>query len=274
MKLKKADKVIVILSITFCIVSSGAYLLFEELGIIIGLGLLVFVLMKYQNYNKNLIYNDLQRVKNDYYQLESLINIYQIIEVGKPIPALRKFAASPDFMRELFKIIDTHQPKVILELGSGVSSILIGYLLKQRQEGKLITIDHDEKFGSQTMANVRYHGLEDVVEVRIAPFRSYTLNQEKYIWYDEDLLTLEQKIDLLIVDGPPVFEEFVSRYPALPLLIDRMAEGSLTIMDDASRTTEKEIKKRWLKEFPHLCETSIETEKGMAILSRQKPPSL
>jgi hypothetical protein len=69
-------------------------------------------------------------------------------------------------------------------------------------------------------------------------------------WYDPAALDglPERGVELLIVDGPPAARG--SRYPALPLLADRLAPGAAILLDDTDREGERKAVERWSDEFP------------------------
>ena len=58
-------------------------------------------------------------------------------------------------------------------------------------------------------------------------------------------------IDLLVVDGPPAFAagHGMSRYPALPVLRERLASGATVVLDDIERPGEQEVVERREREF-------------------------
>ena len=63
-------------------------------------------------------------------------------------------------------------------------------------------------------------------------------------WYDDavvaaglDAALQGDLIDLLLVDGPPAYAvgHGLARYPALPVLRDRLAPGATVVLDDVER---------------------------------------
>ncbi len=78
-----------------------------------------------------------------------------------------------------------------------------------------------------------------------------------------------QKVDVLIVDGPPAKIGKETRYPAIPRLFDRLADQAIVLVDDAGRPDERKIVRRWVRKFPTLTLDYLRwTEKGTAILKR------
>jgi hypothetical protein len=74
----------------------------------------------------------------------------------------------------------------------------------------------------------------------------------------------------LVVDGPPEFLHEMARYPALPVLHDRLAEEAIVLLDDATDECNKEILSLWMKAYPRFEVEWIDTEKGTAILRRRR----
>jgi hypothetical protein len=93
-------------------------------------------------------------------------------------------------------------------------------------------------------------------------------NCEDFKWYDLSDFATESRIDLLIVDGPPVSTVRFARYPALPLLADYLSKQCTIINHDTNRKEETGIVKRWLKEFPEFTADIRQTDKGITILTR------
>ena len=75
-------------------------------------------------------------------------------------------------------------------------------------------------------------------------------------------------IDLLVVDGPPAFAVGFAhaRYPALPVLRDRLAPGATVVLDDVERPGEQEVLRRWEGEYD-LVFRRQERNAGVAIAS-------
>ena len=67
-------------------------------------------------------------------------------------------------------------------------------------------------------------------------------------WYDLAKLPDIGEIDVLLVDGPIGAIAEQARYPAFPLLADRLADGGLVVLDDTNRPEEQEVVRRWLEE--------------------------
>ena len=74
---------------------------------------------------------------------------------------------------------------------------------------------------------------------------------------------------MLVIDGPPGFIQKNARYPALPLLFDKLSEDCVIFLDDAARHDEKEIVDLWLNEHPELEHRFFDTERGCSIFTKK-----
>lgn len=221
-----------------------------------------------QQTQKKILDMDLKHDKDLYLQLESLHNLYHILDVVKPLPSLSGGAAAPEFALKIAETINENRCRNIVDIGSGISSVVAGYAVQGRGEGSVVAMDHDERFYAKTTQLVDEHGLSDLVTVRHAPLEEYQLGEETYQWYEwaqfEDITT----IDLLLVDGPPGFVHANARYPALPLLYDKLSPQATVIIDDYKRKEELGMVDAWLEQYPEFELEVIHSKKGLAILQR------
>ena len=141
---------------------------------------------------------------------------------------------------------------MILECGGGISTFYIARLLSSRG-GHLYTIEHNEKWINVFQDGLKKEGLAHLVTFIYAPLKETNLSLENTPWYDTEAISKElskdKKIDLLLVDGPPAYEEDIkySRYPAVPYFLSQLNSDSTIIIDDVNRSGEQEIIKRWEK---------------------------
>lgn len=209
-------------------------------------------------------------VKDSYRQTEALFSLFSRFQFRAPLPAMRGWAVSPDFANLIVTEIDRNKPKVILETGSGISSLLIGYCCEALGEGQLIALEHEAKYLEQTQDRLRLHGVQNWVQLRHAPLTPMTIGGETWPWYDllaVDIATLPQ-IDMLIVDGPPGTTHPMVRYPALAVLKDKLAPNAVILVDDYCRSDEKKLVARWMEENAGFILETVPTEKETAILRR------
>ena len=107
----------------------------------------------------------LSQVRNSYRQLEDLLALYHQLSPVGWLPRTRGWAASPNFLRVMMEQIQERRPQVILELGSGVSTVVAAYTLERLGTGRLYSLDHDQEFLQITASMIREHALEERVTV-------------------------------------------------------------------------------------------------------------
>ena len=200
---------------------------------------------------------------------QALFNIHSMIEADLPIPYLTGWAAFPELINAILTEVKGLNPNHILEIGSGSSTILTSYMLKDTGSGRITSLDHDNNYGLITKSELFKRGLSDQAKVVFSPLVNHEIDGLTYSWYDISKLDLENMvIDMLVIDGPPVQTNKHARYPALPLFYKNLSEKAVVILDDAGRSEEKEIVEMWLKEYPEFKHVFIPTEKGISVLKR------
>lgn len=207
-------------------------------------------------------------LNNNYRQIEALFSIFSIIKPKFPLPDTRGWAASPDLLKKLVEVIYSEKPKFVVEAGSGVSSLIIAYCLKQIGRGKVVCLDHEPKYAKITEDLISFHGLEDVAKVVHAPLTQIEINGNRWLWYDTEFLEIDEPVDLFVIDGPPWDTQKLARYPALPLLFEYLRDKSTIILDDGARNEEKEIVKIWEKELDYISYDFLSLEKGAFLIKK------
>lgn len=201
-------------------------------------------------------------------QLEDLTALYHELQPLKAFPRTRGYPASPDFLRVVMEQVEGNRPAAVIELGSGVSTLVIGYSLSRLGSGHLYSVDHDAGYLEKTRASVAEHGLSSYVTLIHAPLVENRHSNAP--WYDIDESLLPEAADILVIDGPPGGDRWPQvRYPALPELFDQLASGAVILVDDAARVAETACIRRWRDEYPQLSEMKVDCEKGCVLLTKQ-----
>ncbi|HEU5159236.1 MAG TPA: class I SAM-dependent methyltransferase [Streptosporangiaceae bacterium] len=203
-----------------------------------------------------------------YRQLEAMVDLRALIGARAPLPELRGWALSPDALRLIMREVFARQPQLIVECGSGSSSVWLGYAVQRLGIGRVVALEHDERFLAVTRDLLRAHGLGDVVEVRHAPLTPWDNGTGDQPWYDVRAVTDLDKIGLILVDGPPGTIDPTARYPALPVLLPKCTDDALIVLDDTVRAGESAVSERWLAEHPELRRTVHRFEKGLHAFER------
>lgn len=194
---------------------------------------------------------------------------FPLLAIEKPLPSLDGYPINADFGNVMIELILTRQPQMILELGSGVSTLLMGYCLQKIGQGKVITLEHSPDYLIKTEAQIHFHQLESVVELIHAPLADYQIDGIGQRWYTMEKIQDCPPFDMVLVDGPPGNTQVQARYPALPLLRPYLSEKAILLCDDANRTDEIAMLERWLKQYPEWKSQYYPTESGAFLLSRR-----
>jgi predicted O-methyltransferase YrrM len=209
-----------------------------------------------------------RELETRYRRTEALLALYAVVEPRKPLPVPRSYAGSPELLRAVTASVFDAEPRTVLELGSGVTTLVAAYALAKVGSGRIVSLDHELQYAEQTNQLLRAHQLEHVARAVHAPLIEQTISARRVRWYDTSVLAREKltSIDLLIVDGPPGKDQPLARYPALPALAQLLSERAVILVDDAARRDETEMVRRWAAEFPHFEVDPVPTEKGLTYL--------
>jgi predicted O-methyltransferase YrrM len=202
-----------------------------------------------------------------YKQVEALLALYYDVRPRAAFPPLRSWTASPDLLHYLFRQVLERRPETILELGSGISTVVTAYALDVIGRGVLVSLEHLEEFRDGTAMLLERHGLSHRVDLRLAPLEPVEVDGQSYRWYAIDALP-DGPVDLVFVDGPPQNTQVRARYPALPIIHLRLSDGALVILDDYKRADEAQIGERWVERYPHLRFVELHHEKGTAVFEK------
>lgn len=187
-----------------------------------------------------------------YRQVEALFSLYQSFDFKVPMLNMRSWVASPDLLAVLSALIQEHQPRTIFEAGGGVSTIISAHSVKALGVGHVYAVDHKKEFADLARHQLELHGLTDYATVIHAPLVPIEIDGVMWQWYDTDKLQDIDGIDLMLVDGPPQFDNpsDMARYPAMPLMRHKLNADAIVLVDDADREEDKAMCLRWQDEQP------------------------
>jgi predicted O-methyltransferase YrrM len=201
---------------------------------------------------------------------EAWLNLYHTLHFRAPLPLKNPYMASPELLVLLVNLIHEHKPRMILELGSGLSSIILGYALEQLQGSDarracFLTVDHDLHHVQKTVDMVKLHGLGDVVRAIHAPLSPVrTPLKDNRFWYNLSVYQhILVDIDFLVVDGPPGHMGSMMRYPAVPNL--NLKHGAIIVVDDTYRSDERKMIDEWMS-LSNFEREDYDIEKGVTVL--------
>ncbi|MDX1430256.1 MAG: class I SAM-dependent methyltransferase, partial [Rhodothermales bacterium] len=130
----------------------------------VGYVLVAVVMVQVNVYRRSRIDAEADRV-----HVQDLIWLHTSGAFDTPLPPLTGWAAEPGLVGTLQSIVQLRRPSLVVELGSGASTIVVAHALKRLGDGLIISLDHDETFAARTKREVERRGLGEVARVRHAP---------------------------------------------------------------------------------------------------------
>ena len=201
-------------------------------------------------------------------QVQPLIELARVLPTRLPLPAMRGFAIAPDFALALAELVARERPRLVVETGSGVSTLVIAYALEQLGAGgRVVALEHDPAYAAATRAWIDAHGLAGVASVREAPLEPVEIAGERHRWYARGALDDLPEIDLVVDDGPPRHVGPMLRYASLPMFAPRLGRAGLFVLDVIGEE-ERAVLARWRRELPELAHVHVTSKKGHVLIRR------
>ncbi len=192
-------------------------------------------------------------------QSEAMQQLLSLLKFSAPVPPTRSWAASPDLLLTLAQLVRTHNPKLVVELGSGVSTLVVA----KAGAKKVISIDNSAEFAGRTREVLKEHKVRGV-DIRVAELKAHISGVD---WYDTNVIKDLKRIDLLIVDGPPGSKNPQARMPARAEFIAKLSPKAIIVIDDVNRDGERKLAEAFAKALPNHILTIYPHEKGTAVIS-------
>ena len=220
-------------------------------------------------------------------QLESYMGIQYFFQTAEFLPQMHGWPISPDFAVYLMELISYGDYDVILEYGSGSSTLLMAQTLnklakRSDMESSRHTIqvafEHLEKYHSSTLKLLQQVGMTECVQLCLTPLvDGIKCNGESYRYYSciDVLKGLAERLNgksqlniFMLVDGPPALTGRLARYPAVPLALEWLGKTAARLnldilLDDYQREDEKKIADLWMKDIAAFGGNCILHEKAL-----------
>ena len=211
-----------------------------EGGTLFGAALLSIVLLEFTHVRRLVVQGHRQQ--------HALVQIRPLL--GDLPLDLSGWAADPIMAHNMVRLLTDTRPRMVLECGSGSSTVVIARCLRALGQGRLISLEHDAAFARRTAELLKLHALEDLATVVTAPLVALEANGQMFRWYGPQYQSLlRDKIEVLLVDGPPANTGPRARYPAVPILRPHLAPESWIMLDDGDRPDERHVAHTWSREL-------------------------
>lgn len=128
----------------------------------------------------------------------------------------------------------------ILECGSGLSTLLVGYAALRQGKRQYVALEHIEQWYARTKEGLVRLRVADEVELQHRRLITYA----DCDWYEIDAALRARRFDLVLCDGPPSSTRG-GRVGLAQLFGDALSGDCEVLLDDAQRSGEKTTLKQW-----------------------------
>lgn len=201
-------------------------------------------------------------------------NVYALIKLEQRFPHLgpvmTTWAIEPVHIQVLLNMLDEIRPKRILELGCGVSTLVIAAWLKENSDGRLVSIEHSWNWTEHIRREAQQYGVQNQVDIRLSPLKLMECLGRNVTWYEPELVAAcMDGIDFVLVDAPPAIDP-LARLPAIPTIHSKLSPKAVVLLDDGNRLGEQRIIDYWLKAYPDLEAELLVSASGLWVLRRKQ----
>jgi predicted O-methyltransferase YrrM len=153
---------------------------------------------------------------------------------------------APDFVQIVNEIIRRNTIESILELGSGLSTILLSAFIKENGlKCDILSLENSEDWVRLIKNEVdkNINGYTNInIEVVYAPLKKYSNLKDEY--YTIESIPKDKKYDLIVIDGP---SKAVQRQYSFQMLNKFIKTKTIFIFDDGDLKPIPQSIKKWIK---------------------------
>lgn len=163
------------------------------------------------------------------------------------LPHLGSWKADTGFLHRIVDAVEELRPATVVELGAGASTLVCAAALARNGGGRLVSYDQHGDFVAATRAWLHDEGA--AADLRHAPLTRPAPGGWPGAWYA--LEDVPERIDLLVIDGPPwAVHPYVRG--AAEVLFERLSPGAVVLLDDGARPGERIVAARWRRRWPDI----------------------
>ena len=263
-----------LVGLVYLLVFSAAWARFGTVSLVLALATLFTLLVLFGFYCIHKIRGNIRDATS---QLQSVLDIRAAVRADLPLPPFGSPMIEADCGSVIVRHILKYRPELIVEAGSGSSTVLAASCLKQIGAGKVVALEHLKPWAELAHQNLQLLGLSEYGCVRYAPLERQQCDGLEYQWFAAGAQQFDRPIDLLFVDGPPSGGAAAppqSRFPALPLLAGHLNDQAWVIVDDARRRDSRRMLERWRTLFTDwgFEERILPTKRGTGLIRLRRPP--
>jgi hypothetical protein len=251
------------------VVAGAAYLVAPSVAPLVAIAAAVAILGFELSQAHAAVVRAIAEVGAEVAQTQPLLALAQLLPTVRPLPLMQGYAIAPDCALLLAQLVADERPEVVVETGSGVSTLVLAYALQKLGRGQVFALEHDRAYARETRAELARHGLGKFATVIDAPLEPIAVAGATYRWYATRALEGLPPIDLVVDDGPPRYAGDMLRYASLHVLAPRLSPRATFVLDVVG-PEERDVLERWRTELPSFAQHHLETRKGNVIIRRQR----
>ncbi|MGM0582481.1 MAG: hypothetical protein ACQETL_17515 [Bacteroidota bacterium] len=187
--------------------------------------------------------NILSPEKHLYIEKYNPKNLHDDLKDIIPLKQDNLWTADAEVLNYLWNLCIKGKPKVIIEFGSGLSTILFSHYFNKfpNEKNVLVSLDQDEVFLKRTLEQIeiKNSGFNHFPILSKTKPTGYIIDQDKL----REVIIQYGKIDLIFIDGP--FGNYNARLDTLLDILNFTNNSAVWVLDDAFRDSEIEILNRW-----------------------------
>lgn len=160
---------------------------------------------------------------------------------------ITEYSLGPEVAHWLAAVLAARRPTVIVECGSGISTVLIGLVLRHQgyAPGDVVfhSLEGERRWLETTRAAAAQLDVDAYARMHHTPIVPHAWSGGQDHAFDLAAVDGLAAVDLLLIDAPPAA---FGRRGVLPSLAGSLAEGALVLLDDAARDEEQEAVDAWV----------------------------
>jgi predicted O-methyltransferase YrrM len=192
----------------------------------------------------------------------------QGLPIVRPMPG---WALSTDAIVQVLCDLQERPDPVLVEFGSGQSTVIFAAWFRARGHGRFVSFEHDPAHADATRRQLDAVKLLTHVDLQVVPLADRAAVDGLPPSKSYALPETFSGFDVALVDGPSYFFGESTRYHPLTWALDRLNPGGAAYLDDTIRPWEKRILEV-VSERPDLVVQDLGTANGCARISRKSRP--
>ena len=190
------------------------------------------------------------------------------LPVVRPMPG---WALSSDAIVQVLCDLQERVEPVLVEFGSGQSTVIFAAWFRARGRGRFISIEHDPAHAEAMRRQLEAAKLASFVDLQVMPLVDRAAIDGLPSCKSYALPDPFPSFDVVLVDGPSYFFGESTRYHPLKWALERLNAGGAAYLDDTIRPQEKRILEV-LGQHPELVVQDLGTANGFARITRKPRP--